>query len=241
MGEKKVVRRSVAIALGIACIILVAALGVVTFMGYSQTATNSVPSLQSQINQLQSWLDGNKTLLSQTQTWLEGNITDYNSRISDLQNEIASLNSTYNDYVASHQHTNSDHNSLQSTYNNYVNDHGYTSEQYQNLQTQITNLQNQIADLQAPNLIKVNLKSDDNRPFLQTPYLHVYGEICNVGTNTAYNCRLHVVAYQSGGVIAINTDIVLSNIGGRSWVSVDGSPTYSGGSLTGWTITPTWS
>jgi hypothetical protein len=230
---KKMVRRSVAVALGIICIILVAGLGVVLYMGYSPTATNSVSSLQDKINQLQSWLDGNKTLLNQTQTWLEGNITNYNSQISDLQNEIASLNSTYNDYVASHQHPNSDYNSLQSTYNNYVNDHSYTNEQY-------ANLQSQIADLEAPNLIEVNLKSDDNHPFLGTEYLHVYGEICNVGTNTAYNCKLHVVAYQSGGVVAFDTLILLGTISGKSWTSVDASKTYSGSSLTSWTITPQW-
>jgi hypothetical protein len=222
MSEKKMVRRSVAVALGIICIILVAGLGVVLYMGYSPTATNSVSSLQDKINQLQSWLDGNKTLLSQTQTWLEGNITNYNSQISGLQSDIASLNSTYN---------------------NYVSDHSYTNGQYQNLQSQITNLQSQIADLAAPNLVTVDLKTRDlgaGLPWIGTPVLHVYGYVCNVGAYAAYNSKIHVVAHQSGGVEAINTYIALGTLYGQSWTTVDSSFTYSGEPLLDWTITPQW-
>jgi predicted PurR-regulated permease PerM len=84
---KKMVRRSVAIALGIICIVLVAGLGVVLFMGYSPTFGSSVTSLQSQLND---------------------------------------LNATYNKYLSTHGHNDSDYNSLS---------------------TQNTNLQNQVNDL----------------------------------------------------------------------------------------------
>jgi hypothetical protein len=133
MSEKKMVRRSVAIALGIVCIILVAALGVVTFMGYSPTATNSVSSLQSKINQLQTWLDGNKTLLSQTQTWLNGNVTDYETQISSLNARITQLQTWLDGNITAY-------NSLQSTHTNYVNDHHHSDEEYNSLQG-IVNLQ----------------------------------------------------------------------------------------------------
>jgi hypothetical protein len=75
VSEKKVVRRSVAIALGGISIILVAALGVVAYMSYSSTSTTSVTSLQKQIND---------------------------------------LNATYNSYVSSHSHTNSEYDNLNS-------------------------------------------------------------------------------------------------------------------------------
>ena len=39
---------------------------------------------------------------------------------------------------------------------------------------------------------------------------------------------------------AIDTYIVIGTISGKSWTSVDGSPTYGGGSLTSYTITPEW-
>jgi hypothetical protein len=224
MSEKKVIGRNVAIALGIACIILVAGIGgaVVyytmqvnnkdsTYNDYVSTHSHTndeYKSLQDQINQLQTWLDGNKTLLAQTQAWLSGNISAYIS--------------------------------LQSTYTSYVNDHHHTDEDYTNLQDQIASLQGQIVNLEGPTLVEVNLKSDDNHPFLDGEYLHVYGYICNVGNNTAYNCKLHVVGYQSGGVVAFDTYIILGTIYGYSWTSVDGSITYSGSSLTNWAITPQW-
>ena len=217
MSEKKVVGRSIAIGIGIICVILLIALvGVVA--NYTSiisgkdnsmvTKDSQIQTLTSQKNQLQTWLDGNKTLLTQTQTWLTGNLTlinTLNTQITNLQDQISGLNS-----------------------------------QISSLNAQITDLQNQIDTLKAPKLIKVNLRADDNRPFLGTPYLHVYGYVCNVGTNTAYNSKIHVVAYQSGGVVAIDTYIILGTISGESWTSVDASPTYGGGALTGWTLTLEW-
>jgi cell division protein FtsL len=104
---KKMVRRSVAVALGIICIVLVAGLvGVFAYympmisdkdntisslnLKISQSNTNNT-NLQDQIDQLQAWLDGNETLLSQTQTWLNGNITSYETQINLLNSQIAIL------------------------------------------------------------------------------------------------------------------------------------------------------
>ena len=106
--------------------------------------------------------------------------------------------------------------------------------------SEIASLNSQINSLKAPKVVKVNLKADDSRPFLGTVSLHVYGELCNVGSNTANNVKLHVVAYQSGGVVAIDTYIVVGSMNGESWTSVNGSPTYGGGALTSWDITPEW-
>jgi chaperonin cofactor prefoldin len=231
MSERKVVGRNVVITVGIIAIILLVGL-VGAIANYTsiinnkdstiQTKESQIQTLTNQKNQLQTWLDGNKTLLSQTQTWLDGNktlltqtqtwltgnltlINTLNTQITNLQDQISGLNS-----------------------------------QISSLNAQITDLQNQIDTLKAPKLIKVNLRADDNRPFLGTPYLHVYGYVCNVGTNTAYNSKIHVVAYQSGGVVAIDTYIILGTISGESWTSVDASPTYGGGALTGWTLTLEW-
>ena len=66
MSEKKMVRRSVAYALGIICILLIAVIAYFSITGIS--AQNSYNNLQNQNKQLQTWLDGNKTLLNQTQT-----------------------------------------------------------------------------------------------------------------------------------------------------------------------------
>jgi len=270
MGEKKVVGRTVVIALGIICVIL--AVGLVgAIANYTSiisgkdntiaTKDSQIQTLTSQKNQLQTWLDGNKTLLegwlngnktllqttiaerdqldawldgnetllnqtqiwldgnktllSQTQTWLNGNLTlidTLKAQITILQGQISDLNSQISSLNA----------------------------QITSLQNQITYLQNQIDTLKAPKLIKVHLMSDDNRPWLGTPYLHVYGYVCNVGTYTAYSSKIHVVAYQSGGVVAIDTYITLGTIYGESWTSVDSNIYYSGSALVSWTLTLEW-
>jgi hypothetical protein len=182
MSEKKVVSRNIAIILGIVCIIFLVGLvgAIANYTSIISGKDNIIASKDSQIqtltnqkNQLQTWLDENKTLLQQ-----------------QIQ--------------------------------------------------QITDLQNQITALNAPKLIKVNLRADDNRPWLGTPYLHVYGYVCNVGTYPAYNSKIHVVAYQSGGVIAIDTYSTLGTTMGESWTSVDSNIYYSGSALTGWSLTLEW-
>jgi uncharacterized protein YoxC len=149
---------------------------------------------------------------NQLQTWLDGNITYYNSQINSLNSQITSLqNQTSN-----------------------------LNSQINSLNAQITELENQIDSLKAPKLIKVHMMSDDNRPWLGTPYLHVYGYVCNVGTYIAYSSKIHVIAYQSGGVVAIDTYITRGTIYGESWTSVDSNIYYSGSALVSWTLTLEW-
>jgi hypothetical protein len=90
---KKMVSRNVAIGLGIICIILIAGLSGVMAYYVSlhhhtdsdyDSLTSQNTNLQNQINQLQTWLNGNETLLNQTQTWLSGNITSLQSQINSL-------------------------------------------------------------------------------------------------------------------------------------------------------------
>ena len=103
------VRRSIAIALGTICIILIAGLGeAMTY--YTMTVdnkNNTISSLNTSNSQLttnntnlQSWLNGNMTLLEETQSWLQGNITAYNAyvanhpngQIENLESYVSSLN-----------------------------------------------------------------------------------------------------------------------------------------------------
>ena len=117
--ERKVVGRTVAIALGIICIILAAFLvgAVADYTSIISGKDNTImtdnaqiQTLTNQKNQYKTWLNGNETLLNQTETWLNANIT------------------LYNNYVANHHHSDSDYNLLT---------------------TQITNLQNQVSHLQS--------------------------------------------------------------------------------------------
>lgn len=86
---KKMVRRSVAIALGIICILLIAFIAYFSITGIS--AQNSYNNLQNQNKQLQTWLNGNETLLNQTQannTNLQNQIDSLNSVFTNLQNQV---------------------------------------------------------------------------------------------------------------------------------------------------------
>jgi len=248
MSEKKVVGRNVVIAVGIICMILAVGLvGAITnYTSIINTKDSTIQSKDSQMqtltnqkNQLQTWLDGNKTLLNQTQTQIDSlnqTYLDYISTHSHSDSEYNTLQSAYNNYKASHSHTNSEYDSLQSDYNNYVATHHHTDSEYDALKSDRD-------ALKAPKLIKVHLMSDDVRhvyPWDPDHHLHVYGYVCNVGTNTAYSSKIHVVAYQSGGVKAIDTYISLGTIYGESWTSVDSSVYYSGSELTGWTLTLEW-
>lgn len=115
MSEKKVVSRNVAVTLGIINMVLLGSL-VEVIVSYtsivsekdkiiaikdSQIATlnSQVQTLTSHNNQLQGWLDGNRTLLNRMETWLQGNITYYESQVAALNSQIASLASTYNELL----------------------------------------------------------------------------------------------------------------------------------------------
>lgn len=103
---KKIMWKSVPIALGLICIVLIAFIAYFAVARIS--AQNSYNSIQNQNKQLQTWLAGNETWLNQTETWLIGNETllqqaqvnntnlqkqvDYlNSEIASYQNQINNM------------------------------------------------------------------------------------------------------------------------------------------------------
>jgi len=95
------------------------------------------------------------------------------------------------------------------------------------LENQIASLQDEIADLESAKLIKVNFHGTDNRPLFQTPYMHITGEVVNVGTHTAYNCKLHVILKQRE-VVAEDTYIIIGTIVGEGSATVDSKIYYNG-------------
>jgi hypothetical protein len=115
---RKVVARSVAIALGMICIIIIAGLG--GAMAYYVTT-----------------IDDKDTKYS-----------NYASSHSYTNDQYNSLDSTYQDYARNHAHTNDDYNSVQSNYQsaqnnltNYISDHHYTDELYDSLNSTLHSLQ----------------------------------------------------------------------------------------------------
>ena len=82
-------RRSFAVALGIICIVLIASLsGAVAYYTSKITEKNrAISNLQTLNDQIQTYLNENKTLLNQTQNWLQDNITSY-IRLQTLNDQI---------------------------------------------------------------------------------------------------------------------------------------------------------
>lgn len=143
-------------------------------------------------------------------------------QIADLQSQLDSLNTTHQNYVSIHSHSNLEYAILEN--------------QIANLQDQTNSLQTQINHLKSAKLILVNLYGTDIRLPLTPPYFYVEGEVVNVGTDYAFNCKLHVILYQ-GAIVAIDTYLELGTIIGEGYTTVDSKITYLGGEITSQSIT----
>lgn len=119
------VRRDVAVALGIVCILLIAALG--GAMVYYTITINDKNNQINSINAELAAITGNYTSTNVTET-----INQLNANIANLTNENNHLQAWLTSNITAAT--------------NYADDHGYTNEQYQNLQNQVNGL-NDIIDL----------------------------------------------------------------------------------------------
>ena len=87
-----------------------------------------------------------------------------------------------------------------------------------------------------------NLGASDNRVNSLEPFIHVYGVVWNVGTISAFNCKIHVIGKQ-GDVVAVDTYIDLQTIPGyepdefASFKEIDEQVYYTGPALTEKSIT----
>lgn len=87
MCEKKVVDRRIAITLGIICLILLIGLveAIMNYTSIINNKDNTIQTLTTQNNQLQTWQEGNIT-------YYNSQLSSLNSQITNLQNQISSLN-----------------------------------------------------------------------------------------------------------------------------------------------------
>jgi hypothetical protein len=144
--------------------------------------------------------------------------------ISIINNKDAELQN----HVSTHKRSNAEYDALQSAYENYVANQNHTEAQYDALQSQYD-------ELKEPKLI-ATLKTEDVRLNPQSPRLHIYGNVVNVGKDDTYTSTLYVKAFQ-GTTLAINKSIELGYIFGRSFAYyVDQEVFYNGSSLTAWHI-----
>jgi outer membrane murein-binding lipoprotein Lpp len=149
---------------------------------------------------------------------LQSQVNTIRQQLNTMNSTLTTMNDSYLSYEATHSHNDTDYDSLNTNYNSL-------NTAYQNLF--------------AAKLVKVDIVGNDSRPLSGTPSLNVTGYVVNVGSNTAYNGKLHVIAYSSE-VKAIETDIILGTIPGEVGICADSSVSYGGNALTSWTMTPTW-
>ena len=106
---------------------------------------------------------------------------------------------------------------------------------------EVTELNADVLQLSSGQLL-TNLGSSDNRENSLQPFIHVYGVVWNVGTISAFNCKIHVVGKQ-GDVVAVDTYIDLQTIPGyepdafASFKEIDERVYYTGSALTEKTLT----
>jgi len=108
------------------------------------------------------------------------------------------------------------------------------------LQNETAELEDQLNQLsqEGPRLVTRLGASDMRFNYTgQETRLYISGEIWNVGTSAARNCRLHVTLYQ-GGTIAKETYVEVGTIDVGSYVDVASNVYYTGNALTNWTLTP---
>lgn len=225
MSEKKVVRRSVAIALGIICIIFIAGLGGV--MAYYSTVVNdknttygsyasSHSHTNSEFNALNSTYQGYTGTYSHTNSEYDGYVSSHTHSNSEYDNYVNS----YNNYVGSHHYTDDEYNSLLSNYNSYIASHHYTDDEYN--------------ALTKPWLTTVGLSVTNFNKYWSwdsPSHLTISSYVFNMGTDTAYKCKFHVKVWSSDNALLLDTTVDLGNSGtisGRGYVYKSAETPYTG-------------
>jgi hypothetical protein len=121
--------------------------------------------------------------------------------------------------------------------------------QISNLNTQISELQNQLDNLQKACLVtSLGISIEPRAIPYPHPHFTIEGIVINVGTKTAYNASLHIIAYykKSGGIdwqlsgkIALNMSIPLGNL--AKWETGHVNQIIATSDWIGnYTVTPTW-
>jgi hypothetical protein len=137
----------------------------------------------------------------------------------------------YDDYVATHSHTNTEFSNLNDKYwDVYAN---YTVENWWH---------HYYKNQSAAELKKIGVSCQDVRPWYGTPHVRVTGYIVNVGNEIAYNCEVEVRLYRHDLIVTTQI-ITLGDIHGQDWWCdryIDKNIYYDGPSITWVTVTPSW-
>ena len=100
---------------------------------------------------------------------------------------------------------------------------------------QVNDLTNKIEEYKTPKLA-TSLNVEDKEVYLQ-----ITGEVWNLGHETAYYCKLHVILYEGENIAKVEYVHLGDNVGmiaEQRYDKVDARVYYEGAHITDWEITP---
>lgn len=189
--------------------------------GYVSTHSYTNSEYASQYSALQSQVQILTNENDQLQIWLDGNTTLLQTTMTERDQLQTWLNGNIT---------------------NYESIIGSLNTQISSLQSQIASLNSQISSLRAASLTTVGLDvTNFNHYWAWDPpsHLTINGCIFNMGTNTAYSCKLHVKVWSSTNALLLDTTVDLGSISGRNYVSKSTETPYTG-SGSYWSVIPEW-
>jgi hypothetical protein len=107
------------------------------------------------------------------------------------------------------------------------------------LNNQVIELQKQLDNQQKASLVtSLGISTEPRNITYPHPHFTIEGVVFNVGSKTAYNARLDIIAYYKNGLLALNMSIPLGNL--AKWQIVQASKIIATSDWIGnYTVTPT--
>jgi hypothetical protein len=112
--------------------------------------------------------------------------------------------------------------------------------QIADLNYQISNLQNELDNQQKAFLVtSLGISAEPRNTTYPHPHFTIEGIVINVGTKTAYNASLQIIAYYKSGTLALNITIPFGNL--AKWETGHVNEIIATSDYVGnYTVTPTW-
>jgi hypothetical protein len=160
-----------------------------------------------------------------------------------LQKQVADLEGQLANVLEQSYSLQSEKANLESQVLNLLNQTIMLQNENSKLQSENTALQSQLSQPRGPRIITRLGTTDLNAPLTGLRVgsgptrLYISGEVWNVGTMAAQNCRLHLTLYQ-GVAIANDTYVELGRLEAGTYLDIATNIYYAGVSLTNWTISP---
>jgi regulator of replication initiation timing len=128
---------------------------------------------------------------------------------------------------------------LQNQADNFKNENAHIRDENVGIQNRINQMKQEGFPKIVTRLGATDVRSSpaEGHPWSGVLRLYISGEVWNMGTASARDCRLHVTLYQ-GKIVANDTYVEMGTIKAGTYVDVAANIYYTGEALTDWTIIP---